>query len=107
MMLLRAADRAFVFEVVGPASYPPGDYRVVEPGVLVRNFTTSKLSLDDIFVQVPYSAPITAMLRNGFSSLSPLESTIVIVGLFALGFIVLRIAVRLFLYGPIENSKKV
>lgn len=60
-----------------------------------------------IFTYFPYSAPVTAMLRNGFGSLNPLESTIVIVELFALGFIVLRLAVRLFRYGSIEYSKKV
>ena len=60
-----------------------------------------------LFTYFPYSAPVTAMLRNGFGSLSPLESTIVIVELFSLGIIVLRIAVRLFRYGSIEYSKKV
>jgi hypothetical protein len=60
-----------------------------------------------LFTYFPYSAPVTAMLRNGFGSLNPLESTIVIVELFALGIIVLRIAVRLFRYGSIEYSKKV
>jgi len=60
-----------------------------------------------IFTYFPYSAPVTAMLRNGFGSLNPLASTIVIVELFALGIIVLRLAVRLFRYGSIEYSKKV
>ena len=60
-----------------------------------------------IFTYFPYAAPVTAMLRNRFGSLNPLESTIVIVELFALGIIVLRIAVRLFRYGSVECSKKV
>ncbi|TXN32116.1 ABC transporter permease [Lacisediminihabitans profunda] len=60
-----------------------------------------------LFTYFPYSAPVTAMLRNGFGSLSPLEATIVIVEQFALGIIVLRLAVRLFRYGSIEYSKKV
>lgn len=47
------------------------------------------------------------MLRNGFGSLNPLESTIVIVELYSLGIIVLRIAVRLFRYGSIVYSKKI
>ena len=59
------------------------------------------------FTYFPYSAPVTAMLRNGFGSLGPLESTIVIVELFGLGALVLRLAVRLFRYGSIEYSKKV
>ena len=46
------------------------------------------------------------MLRNGFDSLNPLESIIVVDGLYGLGIIVLRIAVRLFRYGSIVYSKK-
>lgn len=60
-----------------------------------------------IFTYFPYSAPVTAMLRNAFGSLNPWESTVVIVELFALGIIALRLAVRLFQYGSIEYSKKV
>jgi ABC-2 type transport system permease protein len=50
---------------------------------------------------------VTAMLRNGFGSLNPLESTIVIVEQFGLGVVVLRLAVRLFRYGSIEYTRKV
>lgn len=60
-----------------------------------------------IFTYFPYSAPVTAMLRNGFGSLNPLESIIIIVELFVLGTVVLRLAVRLFRYGSIEYTKKV
>jgi len=60
-----------------------------------------------VFTYFPYTAPVTAMLRNGFGSLSVLQSTIVIVELFGLGIVVLRLAVRLFRYGSIEYSKKV
>ncbi|GAA4685802.1 ABC transporter permease [Frondihabitans cladoniiphilus] len=60
-----------------------------------------------IFTWFPYSAPVTAMLRNGFSSLSPAEAIGVIVEQFVLGFVVLQLAVRLFRYGSIEYSKKV
>jgi len=59
-----------------------------------------------IFTYFPFSAPVTAMLRNGFGSLNPLESAIVIAELFAFGFIALRLAVYLFRYGSIEYSKK-
>ena len=59
-----------------------------------------------IFTYFPYSAPVTAMLRNGFGSLTPLESATVIAELFFLGFIALRLAVHLFHYGSIEYSKK-
>jgi len=60
-----------------------------------------------VFTYFPYSAPVTAMLRNGFGSLHPIESTIVIVELFALSAIVLRLAVRLFRFGSIEYTKRV
>jgi ABC-2 type transport system permease protein len=59
-----------------------------------------------LFTYFPFSAPVTAMLRNGFGSLTPLESAIVIAELFILGFIALRLAVHLFRYGSIEYSKK-
>jgi len=59
-----------------------------------------------IFTYFPYSAPVTAMLRNSFGSLSPTESSVVIAELFILGFVALRLAVRLFRYGSIAYSKK-
>ena len=59
-----------------------------------------------IFTYFPFSAPVTAMLRNGFGSLTPFESVIVIAELFTFGFIALRLAVYLFRYGSIEYSKK-
>jgi ABC-2 type transport system permease protein len=59
-----------------------------------------------VFTYFPYTASVTAMLRNGFGSLTLAESGIVIVELFALGFIALRLAVYLFRYGSIEYSKK-
>jgi ABC-2 type transport system permease protein len=59
-----------------------------------------------VFTYFPYTASVTAMLRNGFGSLTLAESGIVIVELFGLGFIALRLAVYLFRYGSIEYSKK-
>jgi ABC-2 type transport system permease protein len=59
-----------------------------------------------IFTYFPFTAPVTAMLRNGFGSLSPLESALVITELFILGIIALRLAVYLFRYGSVEYSKK-
>ncbi len=59
-----------------------------------------------IFTYFPFTAPVTAMLRNGFGSLGPVESALVIAELFILGFIALRLAVHLFRYGSIEYSKK-
>ena len=60
-----------------------------------------------VFTYFPFSAPVTAMLRNAFGTLNLLEASIVIVELFGLGIIVIRIAVQLFQYGSIEYSRKV
>lgn len=59
-----------------------------------------------IFTYFPLSAPVTAMLRNAFGLLSPLESAIVIVELFVVGFLILRLAIHLFRYGSIQYSRK-
>lgn len=59
-----------------------------------------------IFTYFPLSAPVTAMLRNGFGTLSPVEATIVIAELFIIGFLILRLAVHLFRYGSIQYSGK-
>jgi ABC-2 type transport system permease protein len=59
-----------------------------------------------IFTYFPLSAPVTAMLRNGFGTLSPLEATIVIAELFIIGVLILRLAVHLFPYGSIQYSGK-
>lgn len=59
-----------------------------------------------IFTYFPLSAPVTALLRNSFGTLSPLESTIIIAELFICGFLILRLAVHLFRYGSIQYSSK-
>ncbi|GAA2096665.1 ABC transporter permease [Microlunatus panaciterrae] len=59
-----------------------------------------------VFTYFPLSAPVTALLRNGFGTLNPVESVAVIVELFAVGFLTLRLAVHLFRYGSIEYSRK-
>jgi ABC-2 type transport system permease protein len=58
------------------------------------------------FTYFPLSAPVTAMLRNGFGTLSTLEAIIVIAELFVIGFLILRLAVHLFRYGSIQYSGK-
>jgi ABC-2 type transport system permease protein len=59
-----------------------------------------------IFTYFPYSAPVTAMLRNGFGSLQLWQAIIVLAELYILGFVVLRLGVQLFRYGSIEYTKK-
>ncbi|MDJ0312790.1 ABC transporter permease [Arthrobacter sp. H35-D1] len=59
-----------------------------------------------IFTFFPFTAPITAMLRNAFGSLGTVSAAIVIAELFVFGFLALRVAVHLFRYGSIEYSRK-
>ncbi|NVN00583.1 ABC transporter permease [Arthrobacter sp. SDTb3-6] len=59
-----------------------------------------------IFTFFPFTAPITAMLRNGFGSLNAASAAVVIAELFAFGALALRLAVHLFRYGSIEYSRK-
>jgi ABC-2 type transport system permease protein len=54
----------------------------------------------------PLAAPVTAMRRNGFGTLAPLEATILVAELFILGILILRLAVHLFRYGSIHYSGK-
>ena len=60
-----------------------------------------------LFTYFPYSAPVTAMLRNGLGTLSVTESVIVVVELFVVAGVVLRLAIQLFRFGAIEYSKRV
>ncbi len=69
---------------------------VSDPGALIVQ----------VFTYFPLSAPVTAMLRNGFGTLGPVESTIVIAELFIVGALILRLAVHLFRYGSIQYTNK-
>jgi ABC-2 type transport system permease protein len=59
-----------------------------------------------IFTYFPLTAPVTALLRNGFGTLNPVEAGIVIAELFVVGILTLRLAVHLFRYGSIEYGRK-
>ncbi len=60
-----------------------------------------------VFSYFPYSAPITALLRNAFGTLPLAQAVVIIVTLYVLAALVLRLAVELFQYGAIEYSRKV
>ncbi len=68
-------------------------------------------SADTLIVQVftlfPYTAPVTALLRNALGSLPMWMAVVDIVVLFGLAAFVLQIAVGIFRYGSIEYGKKV
>ncbi|MCT9868156.1 ABC transporter permease [Paenarthrobacter aurescens] len=59
-----------------------------------------------VFTYFPLSAPVTAMLRNGFGTLGTGEAILIIAMLFTLGILILRLAVHLFRYGSIQYSSK-
>ncbi len=61
----------------------------------------------EVFSYFPYSAPITALLRNAFGTLPSRQAILIIAILFGLAALVLRLAVKLFQYGSIEYSRKV
>jgi ABC-2 type transport system permease protein len=60
-----------------------------------------------IFTYFPFSAPVTAMLRNGLGSLSGGQAAVVIVELFVLGAAAIAVAVKLFRHGSIQYTSKV
>lgn len=55
----------------------------------------------------PFSAPVTALLRNAFGTLPLWQAVVIIAELFGCAAVILRLAVRLFRYGSIEYSRKV
>ena len=55
-----------------------------------------------IFTFFPYTAPVTALLRNAFGSLSVVDAAIVVSMLVALGTVIILLAVRLFRYGAMQ-----
>lgn len=61
----------------------------------------------EVFTFFPLTAPVTAMLRNAFGSLSPTATVVLLVELFTIGLVVIRMAIRLFQYGSIEYARKV
>jgi ABC-2 type transport system permease protein len=60
-----------------------------------------------VFTWFPYSAPVTALLRNAFGGLPLWQGIALSVELLVLAAIVLRVAVQLFRYGSIEYSRRV
>lgn len=61
----------------------------------------------EVFTYFPFTAPVTAMIRNGFGSISLMGALAVLVELSIVSTLVLRLAVYLFRFGSIEYSKKV
>lgn len=99
---------------VMPTAKEAGNFMGVMMALIFVPFYAVALVVSDphavivqIFTYFPFSAPVTALLRNGFGSLSVLEAAIVIVILYARAAVMLRLAVRLFQYGSISYTSKV
>ncbi|MGY2743509.1 ABC transporter permease [Pseudarthrobacter sp. O4] len=99
---------------VMPTAKEAGNFMGVMMALIFVPFYAVALVVSDphsvivqIFTYFPFSAPVTALLRNGFGSLNLLEAAIVIVILYVGAAIMLRLAVRLFQYGSISYTSKV
>lgn len=60
-----------------------------------------------VFTYFPFSAPVTALLRNGLGSISGGEAAVVIAELFILGTAAIALAVKLFRHGSIQYTSRV
>jgi ABC-2 type transport system permease protein len=69
--------------------------------------TSPQAPIVQAFTFFPYTAPVTALVRNAFGSLPVWIAVVDIVVLFALSAVALQIAVGIFKYGSIEYAKKV
>ncbi|MET4147627.1 ABC-type Na+ efflux pump permease subunit [Arthrobacter sp. UYCo732] len=66
-------------------------------------FSNPQALIVQVFTYFPFSAPVTAMIRNGLGSLSLLEAAILYIG----AVLMFSLAVRLFQYGSISYTSKV
>ncbi|WP_166791195.1 ABC transporter permease [Cryobacterium sp. Hh7] len=89
-----------------PASFPLIVLKIVQLYSLSLALSDPHSPVVQIFTYFPYSAPITAMLRNAFGSRSGWEAAIVIIELFLLSPVVLQIAARVFRYGSTSYTSK-
>ncbi len=69
--------------------------------------TSSSAPVVQAFTFFPYTAPVTALLRNAVGTLPLWAAVVDITMLFALSALVLRVAVQIFKYGSIEYNGRV
>lgn len=96
-----------------PTAKEAGQYFSIAILVMFMPFYVFMLILSDpkalvvqIFTYFPYTAPVTALLRNAFGTLSTTDAIIVIGSLIALGTVVILLAVRLFRYGAMQYDNR-
>lgn len=70
-------------------------------------FSNPQALIVQVFTYFPFSAPVTALLRNGLSSLGAVEAAIVIAILYIGAVLMFFLAVRLFQYGSISYASRV
>lgn len=70
-------------------------------------FSNPQSLIVQVFTYFPFSAPVTALLRNGLGSLSVVETAIVLAILYIGAVLMFFLAVRLFQYGSISYASKV
>ncbi len=70
-------------------------------------FSNPQAIIVQVFTYFPFSATVTALLRNGLGSLSAGEAAIVIVIVFIGAVLMFFLGVRLFQYGSISYTSKV
>jgi ABC-2 type transport system permease protein len=70
-------------------------------------FSNPSALIVQVFTYFPFSAPVTAMIRNGLGSLSLLEAAAVLTILYIGAVLMFFLAVRLFQYGSISYTSKV
>lgn len=74
--------------------------------IIMLILSDPKAMVVQAFTFFPYTAPVTAMLRNAFGSLDTTSAAIVITMLLILGYIIIHAAVYLFRYGAMEYSNR-
>jgi ABC-2 type transport system permease protein len=70
-------------------------------------FSNPSALIVQVFTYFPFSAPVTAMIRNGLGSLSLWEAAVVLAILYIGAVLMFFLAVRLFQYGSISYTSKV
>ncbi|WP_104044862.1 ABC transporter permease [Arthrobacter sp. ZGTC412] len=70
-------------------------------------FSNPQALIVQVFTYFPFSAPVTALLRNGLGSLGAVEAAFVIAILYIGAVLMFFLAVRLFQYGSISYASRV
>jgi ABC-2 type transport system permease protein len=70
-------------------------------------FSNPQALIVQVFTYFPFTAPVTALLRNGLGSLTVGEGAVVVAIVYIGAVLMFYLAVRLFQYGSISYTSKV